>query len=921
MEKILAIGAHDDHLVSLRAIIQGAFPDATIVTAIDGAQGIELAIAEDPDVILLDMENVDLCRQLKQDDQARDIPVVFLTKTDDPKDIRLKALDSGADSFLFAPIDEAALIAQLRTMLKIKVANKHLKEQQAYLSKMLEEQNREFEQSHAATRELIDELQLKIEAHQKTEEILRNSEFFFKESQRAAAIGSYVFYFREDRWESSEVLDEIFGIDAHYPKNVQGWEAIIHPDDTERMDRYLKEEVVAKHRPFNNEYRIIRQSDGEVRWMLGLGNLNYDTEGNIISMIGTIQDVTDRKEAEKALRVNSARLRRAELALKSGNWELILGSNTTIASEGAQKIYGLQKMEYQVSEIKKFPLSEYRPMLDAALKNLLELDIPYDVEFKIKTADTGEIKDIHSIAIYKKEKNRLFGIIQDITDRKRAEEALKESEQRYRNLVENVPLGIAIHQDGKFVYCNSAGLSIIGAANQQELLGKPLLSIVHPESLDNVIKRVNEVVSGKSVPPMEEKLIRLDGKVIDAEVVSLPTTFNNKPAVQVIVVDITERKKVKEALIESELRYHTFINESLDMIFIKDEQFRYLVANDRMGIFFGKKATDLIGKTDEELASKDQIYPCISSDHKVVQTGKHITVEEKLGDRIYETTKFPLLLQGGTRAIGGIIRDITDRKIAENQIRKLNDELEQRVMERTAQLEAANKELEAFSYSVSHDLRAPLRALDGFARILVEDYGATLDAEAKRLLEVITNNAQRMGTLIDDLLAFSRLSRQEIKFTKIDMQNLADSVYQESVSDQDKDKIEFILHPLPQAYGDQSMVRQVWVNLIGNAIKFTSQKATRIIEIGYKREDAETVYYVKDNGAGFDMTYSGKLFGMFQRLHSINEFEGTGVGLAIVQRIVNRLNGRVWAEGKVNDGATFYFTLAEKEGKGVKAEG
>ncbi|HBO73757.1 MAG TPA: two-component sensor histidine kinase, partial [Marinilabiliales bacterium] len=228
---------------------------------------------------------------------------------------------------------------------------------------------------------------------------------------------------------------------------------------------------------------------------------------------------------------------------------------------------------------------------------------------------------------------------------------------------------------------------------------------------------------------------------------------------------------------------------------------------------------------------------------------------------------------------------------------------------------ALNKELEAFSYSVSHDLRAPLRAIDSFSRILIEEYGHKLDSEGIRLFQIVTDNAKKMGMLIDDLLAFSRLSRKEIILSKIDMYDMAKSVFQELAVTDAHGKIDFRLQGIPETNGDPSMIKQVWINLIGNAIKFTSKKPERIIEIGFHPENSQLIYYVRDNGSGFDMAYANKLFGVFQRLHSEKEFEGTGVGLAIVQRIVARHHGRIWAEGKVNEGATFYFTIAAETKK------
>ncbi len=263
-------------------------------------------------------------------------------------------------------------------------------------------------------------------------------------------------------------------------------------------------------------------------------------------------------------------------------------------------------------------------------------------------------------------------------------------------------------------------------------------------------------------------------------------------------------------------------------------------------------------------------------------------------------------------------RMIVERRQAE-QDRLVKMELERRVAERTAELEVVNKELESFSYSVSHDLRSPLRAVDGFSRILEEDYSEKLDDEGRRLLKVIRDSGRKMGVLIDDLLAFSRLGRKPVAASEIDMAALAKEVLSELRPGGTAAQVKFDV--LPRAWGDPTLVKQVWANLLSNALKFSSKREQPMVEVRGWPDDEDNVYCVKDNGAGFDMRYYDKLFGVFQRLHSSDEFPGTGVGLAIVQRVVARHGGRAWAEGKEGDGATFFFALPKAEARGLFREG
>jgi PAS domain S-box-containing protein len=280
--------------------------------------------------------------------------------------------------------------------------------------------------------------------------------------------------------------------------------------------------------------------------------------------------------------------------------------------------------------------------------------------------------------------------------------------------------------------------------------------------------------------------------------------------------------------------------------------------------------------------------------------------ERKRAERLLQVAHDELEWCVGERTIQ-LAQEIEERKQAEQEIRRLNTELEQRVLQRTAQLKAANEELESFAYSISHDLRSPLLSIDGFSRILEKQYSDQLDSEGKRILSVIRNSTSRMGQLIDDLLAFSRWGRQEMKMSEINMSHLVREVFAQLVPPDRP--VKFQLASLPPIWADQSMIRQVLFNLLSNALKFSSGKENPIIEVGGTEGTAENTYYVKDNGVGFDTLYTDKLFSVFSRLHRPEEFSGTGVGLAIVKRIIAGHGGRVRAEGMPGQGAAFYFTL------------
>ncbi len=359
------------------------------------------------------------------------------------------------------------------------------------------------------------------------------------------------------------------------------------------------------------------------------------------------------------------------------------------------------------------------------------------------------------------------------------------------------------------------------------------------------------------------------------------------------------RQGLEAEVSETEARLQIITETAHDAIVSADEHGHIAFWNPGAARLFGHSPEEVLGRPLTLLMPERFHAAHLAGISRFLATGEARVVGRtvELAGRRKDGGEFPLELSlAAARTetgvfFTGVIRDITERKRMDTALRE------------------TNAELEAFSYSVSHDLRAPLRAIDGFARILLEDHGGQLDAEGRRVADVIRTNSQRMGALIDDLLTFSRLGRTELVAAEVDMQRLARAVVEEQQGAAGERTVEVTMGALPPARGDRPLLRQVLVNLIQNAFKFTRPRSPSRIELGSQGNGNETVYYVRDNGVGFDMRYAGKLFGVFQRLHRAEEFEGTGVGLAIVQRIVHRHGGRVWAEGAVDAGATFYFSL------------
>ena len=513
--------------------------------------------------------------------------------------------------------------------------------------------------------------------------------------------------------------------------------------------------------------------------------------------------------------------------------------------------------------------------------------------------------------------------IRDITARKVAEEALAQSEKRFRTIFEEAPMGVARidSRTGRICEANPKFAEIAGRTCA-EMAAIDWMSITHPDDVQEDLDQMARLNVGEIQGfDMNKRYRRPDGSYVWIHMTIAPLTVADRTQPQhlCMIEDISERKVAEEALQASEARYRMLAENIPLRLFIKDQNCRFVSVNKNFARDMGISPEAAVGKTVADFFPKKLAEKYQADDLRVMETGRVEELEEPYfqnGQELWvHSFKTPVWDAGGA-VIGvcGIFQDITARKQATAEILRLNAELEQRVRDRTAQLEASNRELEAFSYSVSHDLRAPLRAIHGFAGILQDDYAPHFEAEGRRVLNVIRAEAVRMGRLIDALLSFSRLNRQPLQQEMVSPARLIRQAREQLATAQAGRRVDFTVGELPDSLGDPALLLQVWVNLLSNALKYTGPRAVAEIVVGGRQVDAEVVYFVKDNGVGFDMKYADKLFKVFQRLHTGAEFEGTGVGLALVQRIVHRHGGRVWAEGKVNEGATFYFSLPSPKG-------
>jgi PAS domain S-box-containing protein len=633
----------------------------------------------------------------------------------------------------------------------------------------------------------------------------------------------------------------------------------------------------------------------------------------------------ERKRVEQSLKVVKDSLEEAQHVARVGSWEWDAIKDEITASEEFFRLFDVASeliVRFAQFIARLHPDDRERVQQDVAAA--LKKDRPYDTDYRVMLHDGGW-RDINArgrvITDAEGKPLRMVGTCLDITERKLTEKTLQESESRYKTLVENIPQKIFIkNKDYRFMSINENFARDLGIS-PEEIVGKLDRDLFSNELADKYHADDVRIITTGKTEELEEKYV-VDGKETWVNTIKTPVRDKNGEIVGILGIfwDITMRKQAEEALKISKERL-LFATEGANIgIWNWNIVTGELIWSDQCKSLFGvptdetmsyQRFSDALHPDDRERtdnAVKDTLdnHKDFDIEYRSLWPDESIHWLAAKGRGFYDAT-------GKAVRLEGIVLDIAESKRKEEEIRKLNAELEDRVAKRTSQLEASNKELEAFSYSVSHDLRAPLRHVSGYVELLNKHFQSDLPEKGQHYLSSIADSVHIMGMLIDDLLQFSRTGRMEMHQSDFDMNEVVKEVIESLRKDNPDRKIDWVLGKLASVNGDEAMLRVVWTNLLNNAVKFTRTRKKARIEIGVRKENKELVFFVRDNGVGFDMQYAQKLFGVFQRLHPTEEFEGTGIGLANVQRIVLRQGGRTWAEAEPDKGAVFYFSIPKNK--------
>ncbi len=692
-----------------------------------------------------------------------------------------------------------------------------------------------------------------------------------------------------------------------------------------------------------------KEKDGSLFWGSVNASIVRDESGNAIYFDGIIEDITERKQAQDLIQTQR------DLALKLGaavrldeTLQQCLETAIHVAGMDAGGVYLVDEISGELNLASSQGLSpefvEATSYYDADSPNarLVMAGEPVYVDYQglgLPLDDVRRRENLRGIAILPVHhegkviaclnitshsldkipdaaRNTLETIAAQIGSfvaRARTEENLRLARREWEEIFQAIghPT-LILDLQHTVIAANRAAANSVGKT-EAEMLGEKCYEIFHGTSGSPAGCPMSNLLRSANFETVEMEMETLKGMFL----VSCTPVFDDRGKLEKIIhiaTDITQRKRAEQALQRSESTLRSIFRVAPIGIGLVLER-KLLQVNERICEMLGYAPGELPGKNARVLYPSDKDYEYVGREkYRQIRERGTGTVETRwqrkdgtIIDVLLSST--PLDPDDITANITFTALDITERVRAAREIHKLNEELEQRVLERTAELRAANKELETFAYSVSHDLRAPLNRINGFSQALATDYGERLDAQGLDYLQRVQKNSSNMAQLIDDMLALSRVTRRELAWTQVALSDLARAITAELQQAQPERRVKFVLAEGLVAEGDKNLLRLVLENLLGNAWKFTSKQPRARIEFGATRTNGQTIYFVQDNGAGFDTTYAHKLFNPFQRLHSPDEFEGTGIGLATVQRIIRRHGGQVWATAEVNKGATFYFSL------------
>jgi PAS domain S-box-containing protein len=805
------------------------------------------------------------------------------------------------------------------------------------------------------------------------EEALREKEQRLSESQRIAHIGSWTFDLKDPIGQLvwSDEMYRMYGVsrDTFTPTVEELLKRII-PEDRSAMRKWMTA-CAAGEKPGDVEFRL-RLPDGTVRVFSRRGELQYDSGNKPIRMAGTSQDITERRQAEDALRESEERFQAMANGIQQLAW--------MAEADGSIFWYNQRWYDYTGTTLEETRGWTWEKIHDPAFlpdvldrwKEAIATGTPFDMEFPLRGADGSFHMFLTRVMPDRNSEGRLvrwLGTNTDISDRKQAEEQLAGSAVELARQAEDLALSrgdleaqtsmlklvlesmgeglIAADQEGHFLLWNDAANALMGRGAidlptdqwtpHYKVFLADGITPCPPDRLPLVRALYGESVKVELMvqPPEPEP-----GKFIEVTARPLKDVRGNLRGGVAVLHDISERKRSEadlaqqaEELLRSQQALET---QKLMLQSVLDSMVEGLVAADEQGkfILWNPAAAEIMGFGPTNLPSRewgahyglflpDAVTPIPPGETPLERTlrGEAGTTEIFMRHAGFnrgvwlEATGSPLIDKGGVMR-GAVLafRDITQRKTDELEIRKLNEDLEEKVAKRTEQLAATNHELEAFSYSVSHDLRTPLRHVAGFARILVNDFGPVMAEEAREHLQHIEDAVSRMGLLIDALLKMAVLRRQSLRLGRSELNPIVDDVISMLRPECDGRDVEWRIAKLPALDCDPILLAQVFQNLLGNALKYSGGRAKAVIEVdSIQRPGKPAIIFVRDNGAGFNMKYAERLFGVFQRFHTESEFEGTGVGLATVHRIIQKHGGTIWAEAEVDHGATFYFALQMTE--------